>query len=98
MRWVLSIRSWTDEGRNLGLGCAFALCLLRLHSATGVAPRDSAGEQGRDQRNALEDETGIANLAVWPQVFEKNRRIILSAGMFAVRGQVQRGEVVHLVA
>src|SRR3546814_8995736 len=47
----------------------------------------------------LEDETGIANLVVWPQVFEKNRRIILSAGMFAVRGRVQReGEVVHLVA
>src|SRR3546814_1291096 len=46
-----------------------------------------------------EDETGIANLVVWPQVFEKNRRIILSAGMFAVRGRVQReGEVVHLVA
>src|SRR3546814_17701648 len=47
----------------------------------------------------LEDETGIANLVVWPQVFEKNRRIILSAGMFAVRGRVQReGEVVHPVA
>jgi error-prone DNA polymerase len=47
----------------------------------------------------LEDETGIANLVVWPQVFEKNRRIVLSAGMIAVRGRVQReGEVVHLVA
>jgi error-prone DNA polymerase len=32
------------------------------------------------------------------QVFEKNR-VILSAGMIAVRGRVQReGEVVHLVA
>ncbi|WCM27342.1 error-prone DNA polymerase [Sphingomonas sp. QA11] len=47
----------------------------------------------------LEDESGIANLVVWPQMFEKNRRIILSAGMVAVRGRVQReGEVVHLVA
>src|SRR5258707_8131994 len=47
----------------------------------------------------LEDETGIANLVVWPQVFEKNRRTVLSAGMIAVRGRVQReGEVVHLVA
>jgi error-prone DNA polymerase len=44
-------------------------------------------------------ETGIANLVVWPQVFEQNRRIILSAGMIAVRGRVQReGEVVHIVA
>jgi error-prone DNA polymerase len=47
----------------------------------------------------LEDETGIANLVIWPQVFERNRRTILSAGMIAVRGRVQReGEVVHLVA
>src|SRR5699024_11108372 len=47
----------------------------------------------------LEDETGIANLVVWPKVFEKHRRIILGAPMFAVSGRIQReGEVVHLVA
>ena len=47
----------------------------------------------------LEDETGIANLVVWPKVFEQNRRIIMSASMMAVRGRIQReGEVVHLVA
>ncbi|MFC3692267.1 MULTISPECIES: error-prone DNA polymerase [Methylopilaceae] len=47
----------------------------------------------------LEDESGVANLVVWPSVFEKNRRTILSAGMIAVYGRVQReGEVVHLVA
>jgi error-prone DNA polymerase len=46
----------------------------------------------------LEDESGIANLVIWPRVFEKNRRAILSAGMIAVRGRIQReGEVVHLV-
>jgi error-prone DNA polymerase len=47
----------------------------------------------------LEDETGIANLVVWLKVFEKYRRIVLSAGMIGVYGRVQReGEVVHLVA
>ena len=47
----------------------------------------------------LEDETGIANLVVWPKVFETHRRIVLSARMLAVRGRIQReGEVVHLVA
>jgi error-prone DNA polymerase len=47
----------------------------------------------------IEDETGIANLVVWPKVFERNRRTVLGAGMFAVRGRIQReGEVVHLVA
>jgi error-prone DNA polymerase len=47
----------------------------------------------------LEDESGIANLVVWPKVFEANRRAVLSASMIAVRGRIQReGEVVHLVA
>lgn len=47
----------------------------------------------------LEDETGIANLAVWPQTFEKFRRVVMGAGLIAARGRVQReGEVVHLVA
>ena len=47
----------------------------------------------------LEDESGIANLVVWTKVFEQHRRIVLSSGMIAVKGRVQReGEVVHLVA
>src|SRR6202007_1745884 len=47
----------------------------------------------------IEDETGIANLVIWPKVFVKQRRIILSARMMAVNGRIQReGEVVHLVA
>ena len=47
----------------------------------------------------IEDETGIANVVVWPQVFERQRRLILSATMFAVTGRIQReGEVVHVVA
>jgi error-prone DNA polymerase len=47
----------------------------------------------------LEDETGVANLVVWPSLFEQQRRLVLSAGMIACHGRVQReGEVVHLVA
>ena len=47
----------------------------------------------------IEDETGIANLIVWPSVYERQRRIILSAGMLGVRGRVQReGEIVHIIA
>ena len=46
----------------------------------------------------LEDETGIANLVVWPKVFEAHRRIVLGAGMIGIAGRVQRsGEIVHLV-
>ena len=47
----------------------------------------------------IEDETGIANLVIWPKLFEKQRRVILAARMMAVHGRIQReGEVVHLVA
>ncbi len=47
----------------------------------------------------IEDETGIANLVIWPSVFERQRRLILSAGMIACQGKVQReGAVIHVVA
>ncbi|WP_313737525.1 error-prone DNA polymerase [Sphingobium yanoikuyae] len=47
----------------------------------------------------LEDETDVANLVVWTNVFEKNRRTVLGASMMGVRGQVQReGEVIHVIA
>ena len=47
----------------------------------------------------LEDETGHANLIVWPPLFEKQRRTILSATMLACRGKLQRESgVVHVIA
>jgi error-prone DNA polymerase len=47
----------------------------------------------------IEDETGIANLVIWPKTFDKQRRVFLGAGMIAVHGRIQReGEVVHLIA
>ena len=47
----------------------------------------------------LEDESGIANLVVWPGVFERFRRVVLGAQLIAVRGKVQKeGLVIHVVA
>ncbi len=47
----------------------------------------------------IEDETGTANLIVWPSLFERQRRLILSASMVACTGQLQReGEVIHVIA
>jgi error-prone DNA polymerase len=47
----------------------------------------------------IEDETGHANLILWPKVFEAQRRLILSARMIACRGKLQReGEVIHVIA
>ncbi|MBO0664433.1 error-prone DNA polymerase [Jiella sp. MQZ9-1] len=46
----------------------------------------------------MEDESGIANLVVWPKTFEKFRRIVLTATMLGAHGRIQReGDVVHLV-
>jgi error-prone DNA polymerase len=46
----------------------------------------------------LEDETGVANLVVWPDQFECFRHIVLNAKLLGVTGRVQRqGQVVHLV-
>jgi error-prone DNA polymerase len=47
----------------------------------------------------IEDETGAANLVVWPSLFEKRRRVVLGSSMMAINGKIQReGDVVHLVA
>ncbi len=49
----------------------------------------------------LEDETGIANLVVWPDVFETQRKIVMGARLVAVHGIVQRdpdSDVIHVVA
>jgi len=47
----------------------------------------------------VEDETGIANIVVWPSLFEKRRRVVLGASMMAIQGKIQReGDVVHLIA
>ena len=46
----------------------------------------------------LEDETGIANLVVWPDVFEAQRRIVMGARLMVVDGIIQRDEdIIHLV-
>ncbi|MGF1630123.1 MAG: error-prone DNA polymerase [Kiloniellaceae bacterium] len=47
----------------------------------------------------LEDETGIANVIVWPAVFERYRAVVMKASLLAVRGRLQReGLVIHVVA
>ncbi|MFL6830294.1 MAG: OB-fold nucleic acid binding domain-containing protein, partial [Sphingomicrobium sp.] len=49
----------------------------------------------------IEDETGVANLVVWPDVFGKQRRIVMGARLMAVHGIVQKDEddgVIHVVA
>jgi error-prone DNA polymerase len=47
----------------------------------------------------LEDEGGVANLVIWPKLFEVWRSIIMSARLLVVHGRVQTdGRVIHVVA
>ncbi|SDE52324.1 error-prone DNA polymerase [Limimaricola pyoseonensis] len=47
----------------------------------------------------LEDETGVANLVVWPKVMEHYRRTVMQARLLVAEGYVQRDvEIVHFVA
>ena len=47
----------------------------------------------------IEDETGIANIIVWPKVFERLRPIVIGARFVAVTGKLQsQDSVIHLIA
>ena len=47
----------------------------------------------------LEDETGIANIIIWPKTFERYRRAVLGSSLLGVVGKLQReGIVTHLIA
>jgi len=49
--------------------------------------------------STLEDETGVANIIIWPKIFEQYRRIVLGARLLGVRGQLQSEQgVIHIVA
>jgi error-prone DNA polymerase len=47
----------------------------------------------------LEDETGIANIVIWKDAFDANRRLVMTSSFLVVHGQVQSIDgVVHVVA
>jgi error-prone DNA polymerase len=48
----------------------------------------------------LEDETGIANIVVWPKIMERYRKEVMGARLIEVEGHIQSSpeQVVHLVA
>jgi error-prone DNA polymerase len=47
----------------------------------------------------LEDETGVANVIVWPKVFERYRAVVLGARLLEVSGRLQSEQnVIHVVA
>jgi error-prone DNA polymerase len=47
----------------------------------------------------LEDETGVVNIVVWPDLMEKQRRVVMGSRLIEVRGRVEYDdEVIHVIA
>ena len=47
----------------------------------------------------LEDESGVANAVVWPQMLERHRKVVMGARLILIRGRIQRHEdIIHLIA
>jgi error-prone DNA polymerase len=47
----------------------------------------------------IEDETGIANLVIWPSLLERFRKVVMGARLVWVDGVVQRSDegIIHIV-
>jgi error-prone DNA polymerase len=47
----------------------------------------------------LEDETGVANLVIWPDTMERYRKVVMGARLIEVRGRLEYDEdVLHVIA
>jgi error-prone DNA polymerase len=91
------------ELKREGLVTARELMILpveRLLSIAGlVLIRQRPGSANGVVFVTIEDETGIANLILWPAVLERFRRTALGATLLYCRGRLQREEsVIHIVA
>ncbi len=71
----------------------------RLTTAGLILVRQRPGSANGVVFLTLEDETGVANVIVWPDVFKRFRKVILSSRLIRITGKLQReGFVTHLIA
>jgi error-prone DNA polymerase len=71
----------------------------RLSIAGVVLIRQRPGSANGVVFITIEDETGVANLIVWPAILERFRRAALGATLLRCTGKLQREEsVIHVVA
>ncbi len=72
----------------------------RVRCAGVVLVRQRPGSAKGVVFMTLEDETGIANVVVWPKVMERFRKEVMGARLVLVEGTIQSSpeKVVHLVA
>jgi error-prone DNA polymerase len=94
LRRDLSKEGYLPCAEATGLKDASACTLAGL-----VLVRQKPGSAKGVMFITLEDETGVANLVIWPSLYEQQRKVILTAPLLGVRGRIQReGETVHVVA
>ena len=72
----------------------------RIKIAGVVLVRQKPGSAKGVVFATLEDETGIANIVVWPAITERFRKEVLGARLLYVEGRAQRSAegIVHIVA
>jgi len=72
----------------------------RVRCAGVVLVRQRPGSAKGVVFMTLEDETGIANIVVWPKVMERFRKEVMGARLIMVEGHIQSSpeQVTHLVA
>ncbi|WP_343055401.1 OB-fold nucleic acid binding domain-containing protein, partial [Azospirillum oleiclasticum] len=92
------------DGLDPGIAPAAALASSRngrrLTVAGLVLVRQRPGSAKGVIFVTLEDETGVANLVLMPDIFERHRRAVLTARLLAATGRVEKagrdGAVIHL--
>jgi len=91
--------------RLAGKGCRLNVDLEKIRSgrvvkvAGLVLVRQRPGSAKGVVFETIEDESGVANIIVWPKVFEKFRAIVLGSRCIGVRGRLQNEQgVIHVVA
>jgi len=89
--------------RARGLLCAADLKNRKQRSAVGLAGvvliRQRPGSAKGVVFITIEDETGVANLVIWPDTMERYRKVVMGARLIEVRGRVEYEDgVIHVIA
>jgi error-prone DNA polymerase len=72
---------------------------MRVSVAGVVLVRQRPGSAQGVVFMTIEDETGVANAVIWPNVLERERKVVMGARLVVVHGRIQRHEdIIHVVA
>src|SRR5204862_4356954 len=90
----------TDEGVVSCQAISHANDRQKVRCAGVVLVRQRPGSANGVIFMTLEDESGIANIVVWPKVMERFRKEVMGARLILVEGYIQSSpaEVTHLGA